>query len=206
MEEWRDIKGFEGKYMVSNLGNVKSLNYRHTGKEKILKAGNHGNGYLKVNLCKDGISKTCTIHRLVATAFCENPHGYKEVNHISEDKTDCRAENLEWCSRSYNNTYNGRAKKAGKKIAEKLRGRKQSEEAKKKRAEKMINNPKKSKPVIGINKVSGLIVEFPSAHEAERTLGIDNSHIIACCKGKYKSAGGYTWHYVESEEVCDEKK
>ena len=198
MEEWKDIEGYEGLYMVSNLGNVKSLNYRHTGKEKILKAGKNNCGYLYVSLCKENTKKTCTIHRLVAIAFCENSHGYKEVNHISEDKTDNRAENLEWCSRSYNMTYNGRAKK----VAEKLRGKKQTKEHIKKRVEK------KSKPVYGINKVSGLIVEFPSAKEAERTLGINNSHIIACCKGKrYKSAGGFYWHYAsDSEEVANEQE
>ena len=54
------------------------------------------------------------------------------------------------------------------------------------------------KPVIGINKVSGLIIEFPSTKEAERQTGISQSNISACCKGKrYKSAGGFLWFYAE---------
>ena len=115
-EIWKDIEGFEGLYKVSNLGNVKSLNYRRTGKERILKGRKDGNGYLLVNLSKNNIIKTHKIHRLVAAAFCENHHGYKEVNHINEDKADNRAENLEWCSRSYNMNYGTRAEKTYKPV------------------------------------------------------------------------------------------
>ena len=194
MEEWRDIKGYEGKYMVSNLGRFKSLNYRRTGKEKILEGYPDKDGYLYVNLCKDGKGKQCMIHRLVAMAFIPNPDNLPEVNHKDEDKTNNRVENLEWCSRLYNNTYNGRAKKVGKK----LRGRKQSEEHIKKRAEKT------SKPVYSIDKESGLITYWESIREAENCTGISKGNICDCLKGRQKSAGGYTWHYVESEEVCDE--
>lgn len=200
-EIWKPVRNYEGKYMVSNLGNVKSLNYNRTGEEGILRAGKRKDGYLYVNLCKEGIMKTYQIHRLVAESFLPNPNNLPCVNHKNELKADNRLENLEYCSYSYNNTYNGRAKKAGKKIAEKQRGRKQSEETKKKIGEKL------SKPVIAINKVSGLIVEFPSAMEAERTLGIAHSSIIKCCKGKLKSSGGYYWHYAdESEEVANEQE
>ena len=171
MEEWRDIKGFEGKYMVSNLGRVKSLNYRRTGKEKILKAFANNCGYLRVMLCKDGKSKLYLVHVLVAIAFCENPEGYTDVNHINEVKSDNRAENLEFCSRSYNNTYNNRAKK----VAEKT-----------------------SKPVFSINKKSGLIMWWKSASEASRQLDISQGSICNCCNGKrYKSVGGYIWFFAD---------
>ena len=170
MEEWKDIQGYEGLYQISNMGRVKSLNYRNTGKEGIMKLDKVKGGYLQLYLYKDGKRKHYLVHRLVATAFCENPEGYNEVNHINEDKADCRADNLEWCSSSYNNSYNDKGKKIGKKL---------------------------SKPVIGINKVSGLILEFPSSREAERQTGIGNSNIIKCCKGKANSAGGYVWYYTE---------
>ena len=168
MEEWRDIKGYEGKYMVSNLGRFKSLNYRRTGKEKILEGYPDKDGYLYVNLCKDGKGKQCMIHRLVAMAFIPNPDNLPEVNHKDENPKNNRVENLEWCSRQYNVDYS------------------------------------LSKAVIGIDKVSGLILEFPSTREAERQTGISKGNICDCLKGRQKSAGGYTWHYVESEEVCDE--
>ena len=180
MEEWRDIKGFEGKYMVSNMGRVKSLNYRRTGKEGIMKGVADGHGYLYVKLCKDGKDKKCWINRLVAQAFLENPNNLPEVNHKDEDKTNNCVENLEYCSKSYNINYGTRNKKAGKRISE-----------------KNTNNPKLSKPVIGINKVSGLILEFPSAMEAERCTGINNGNITKCCKGKVNSAGGHIWFYAD---------
>ena len=172
-EIWKDIEGYEGLYQISNMGNVKSLNYRRTGKEGILKGRKNSNGYLQVQLCQDGKAKKYLVHQLVATVFCENPEGYTEVNHINEDKADCRADNLEWCSRSYNMTYNGRAKK----VAE-----------------------KKSKAVMGIDCTTGLIVIFSSSHEASRQLGIAQSNITQCCKGKYKSMGGFYWYYADTEE------
>ena len=195
-EEWRPVVGYEGLYEVSNMGNVKSLKY---GKERILKAGKNSADYLQVHLCKDGKAKMYTVHKLVATAFCENPEGYTVVNHIDEDKTNNNADNLEWCSRSYNNTYNDRAKKIGKK----LRGRKHSEEHNKKVAEKLTNHPKTSKPIIGIDKVTGLILEFASVHEAERETGIDPSSIIKCCKGKRNSCGGFYWMYKNDNDDAE---
>ena len=175
-EIFKDIEGYEGLYQISNLGRVKSLNYRHTGKEKIIKVGKHKDGYLTVCLYKEGAKKYYTVHKLVGNAFLSNPHGFKEVNHIDEDKTNNCADNLEWCSRSYNCSYNGRAKKAGKKIAEKL-----------------------GKPVIAISKESGLIMEYESIREAERLTGVYHQNIIACCKGKYKSAGNFYWYYADTE-------
>ena len=182
-EIWKDIKGYEGKYMVSNLGRVKSLNYHRTGKEGILKGGDNGYGYLKVELCKEGKVNQPLVHVLVATAFLENPDNLPEVNHKDEDKTNNRVENLEWCSRLYNINYGTRSKRS---------------------AEKRRNDPKRSKPVIGIDKVSGLILEFPSTMEASRQTGIDQRRINDCLKGRKKSAKGFYWFYVESEEVCDE--
>ena len=178
-EEYRDIKGWEGLYQVSNLGNVKSLertirNGRGYYKipERILKAGTNKQGYLQVHLYREGKRKSCRIHRLVADAFLENPNNLPEVNHKDEDKENNKAENLEWCSHSYNSSYNDRAKKIGKKI---------------------------SKPVYSINKESGLITYWESAKVAGRILGIDSSHITRCCKGKMKSIGGFYWMYAEEE-------
>ena len=62
------------------------------------------------------------------------------------------------------------------------------------------------KAVIGISKVSGLILEFPSTREASRQTDISHSNICACLKGRQKSAGGFYWQYVDSEEVCDEQE
>lgn len=115
IEIWKDIDGYEG-YQVSNLGNVKSLNYGRTGKEKILQPSIKKNGYLMVKLWKDGKLKQYLIHRLVAKAFIPNPNGYPCVNHKNELKTDNRATNLELVSHSFNANYGTR----NKRIAEKL--------------------------------------------------------------------------------------
>lgn len=171
-EEWRPVVGYEGLYEVSNMGRVKSLErvkWNNGGyckvSERILKPCDDGHGYLKARLFKDGKRKNCYVHRLVATAFCENPMGYTEVNHINEDKSDNRADNLEWCSRQYNVEYS------------------------------------KAKAIIGINKISGLILEFPSLNEASRQLGIAHSSIIKCCKGKLKSCGGFYWMYANDADA-----
>lgn len=115
-EIFKDITGFNGNYQVSNLGNVKSLNYHRTGKEMLLSPGVSTSGYLMVILCKDGKMESHNIHRLVAEAFLPNPNGYPCINHRNECKQDNSVDNLEWCSYKYNNTYNDRHLKTAKSI------------------------------------------------------------------------------------------
>lgn len=97
MEEFRDIPGYEGLYQVSNLGNVKSLNYNRTCKEKNLKTRIDGNGYYQVGFCKNGEVKTFKVHKLVAMTFLNHkPCGHKLViDHLNDIKTDNRLENLQ---------------------------------------------------------------------------------------------------------------
>ena len=102
VEIWKDIDGYEGLYQVSNLGRVKSLNYNHTGKERIRSSSKSSSGYCQIVLSKDGKKKIHLIHRLVAMAFVD---GYEEglvVNHIDEDKNNNVYTNLEWCTQKEN--------------------------------------------------------------------------------------------------------
>jgi len=99
-EIWKDIKGYEGLYQVSNLGNIKSLRFN---KEKILKGGLSGTGYLTVNLFNYGKPKSHTIHRLVANNFLSDEK--EQVNHIDGDKTNNRLTNLEFCTRIGNSEH-----------------------------------------------------------------------------------------------------
>lgn len=103
MEEiWKDIKGYEGLYQVSNFGRVRSIKF---GKERILKHSKTQNGYLQVILYDNGRPRCFFVHRLVAEAFIPNPNNLTEVNHKDECKTNNRVNNLEWCDRQYNAEY-----------------------------------------------------------------------------------------------------
>ena len=105
MEVWRDIKDFEGLYQVSNLGRVKSLNYRRTSKEQVLKPRPAKSGYVEAALYKNSKCKYIQTHRLVATAFCENPNNNPQVNHKDGNKQNNKANNLEWCTPSENQRH-----------------------------------------------------------------------------------------------------
>ena len=225
MEEWRPVVGYEGLYEVSNMGRVKSVErivrcnrgYR-TVSERILKGNKNIDGYLQVELCQDGKMKPCTIHRLVAQAFLDNSEGYKEINHKDEDKTNNCVENLEWCDRLYNANYGTRNERVAEKLrgrklseetirkmSEKHRGRKHSEEAIKKMSEKQRNNSRTSKPVYSVDKVTGEIKEYPSAKEAERCTGIYHGSIIRCCRGERNSAGNFYWYYTDADNDTTEE-
>lgn len=101
MEEiWKEIKDFEGRYMISNYGNVKSLTRNGTlgGAIKIVEK----HSYLRVRLWKNKVVRTLFVHRLVAQAFIPNPLNKPQINHIDGNKKNNCADNLEWCSASEN--------------------------------------------------------------------------------------------------------
>lgn len=112
-EIWKNILGYEGYYMVSNTGKIKSLSRKvsHsfsgtiTMKERIMKPKRNKNGYMEVNLIKDSKRKTFKVHRLVAINFLDNNYNKKEVNHIDGDKTNNLINNLEWVTPSENQIH-----------------------------------------------------------------------------------------------------
>lgn len=170
-EIWRDIKGYEQLYQISNLGNVKSLNYNKTSKEKILKPNNI-KGYLIVGLYKNGKRKFYHVHRLVTEAFLPNPNNKPCIDHINADRTDNRVENLRWVTHKENNDNPITKNKHFKKLKENF-----------------------SKPIIQFSKDGEFIRKWNSAMDVHRELGINQNCICQCCKGKYKTAGGYIWRY-----------
>lgn len=114
MERWADIKGYEGLYIVSDQGNIKSLPRdvlytRANGKKhytavkgKIMTPHDNGNGYQYITLRKNTVKKNHYVHRLVAEAFCDHPDGCNYVDHINNVKSDNRAENLQWLTQKAN--------------------------------------------------------------------------------------------------------
>ena len=111
MELWKDIKGYEGIYQISNLGKVYSLKSK-----KFLKSQFNNKGYVTIDLYKGGKGKRFFVHRLVAQAFLSNPNNYKEINHKDEDKTNNSAYNLEFCDHKYNSSYGTKCERTAEKI------------------------------------------------------------------------------------------
>lgn len=180
MEEWKDIKGYEGLYQVSTLGRVRSLHKQKGITERILKPGIGTSGYLRVVLSKNGVVCDKDIHRLVAQAFIPNLDDMPFVNHKDEVKTHNNVENLEWCTPKYNVNYGA----CRKRISESHKGKHLSAEV----IEKI--SCKKMKKVICVE--TGEI--FDSIKSAEET-----THTTTICnalKGRIKTAGGYHWRYA----------
>ena len=191
IEIWKtaiyDGEIYEGLYKVSNLGKILSLNYNHTGKTGLMNPGTDKDGYFKVGLSKNGKTKTCRVHRLVAETFLPNPEGKPEINHkIEGDKgkkinvvifnEDGSVNNekttIEWVTRKENNDYGTRTE----------------------RMAKTMTNGKLSKPVLQLSLTGELIREYPSAAECGRN-GFNKGHVAACCRGEEKTHKGFRWMY-----------
>lgn len=184
-EIWKDIKGFEGYYQISNLGNVKSLGiynknqykYEHLKNKRI-----SNKGYYYVAVSYKSKFKILTIHRLVAQAFIPNPFNKPCVNHIDGNKLNNSLDNLEWVTYSENTKHaweNGLF----------------SEEGLKKRGAKIGKASKLrcSKPIYQLDMNGNIIREFNSITDAYLETGINN--IGAVARGVRNKAGGYKWQF-----------
>ena len=199
-EVWKDVKGYEGLYKVSNLGRVKALERKITysnGAEHIYpeKIKNQVNscGYLAVSLCKDGKPKQIKVHRLVAEAFLPNDNNLPQVNHKDEDKHNNNVENLEWCSAKYNCGYGSRIKRITESTDySKMVAHQNYKENGKKSSEKM------SYPVEQYSLDGKLVRRWKSAREVQKELGWDRSYIAKCCRGVAETSHGFKWKYANN--------
>lgn len=208
-EEWKDVIGYEGRYLVSNYGRIKSLDitlHKCNGrselrKGRIVKLNLSIHGYPQY-LFSNGTSKRklMRIHRVVAEAFIPNPDNKPCIDHINTIKTDNRVENLRWVTRSENNRNPitmTKYRKKGEyhhsemtkiKIGKAFKGRKASLSTR-------LKMRGKGFPVLQFTKSGHLINEYRSSYYAQEATGIARQHIIACCGYKRKSAGGFNWRY-----------
>lgn len=190
-EIWKDIPEYEGLYQVSNWGRVKSLNYKHSGKEGILKPDKKKNGYLYVNFLKNGEVKNFYIHKLVCLTFLENPLNLPQVNHKDENKENNFVDNLEWVSPKENINYGT----ANERRSKSHKGKKLLEETKRKLSE--ANKGKGVKPILQFTLEGIFIREWDSVTTASKELNISKGNITLCCQGKRNKCSGYIWRYKE---------
>lgn len=174
-EQWRPVEGYEELYAVSNFGRVKSLNYNHTGVEKIMKPVKDKDGYLAVNIYRNGQRKMLKVHRLVAIAFIPNQNNLPQVNHKDEDKTNNCASNLEFCNCKYNNIYGTRMEKVTSALSKAVEASKYPD-------------------------FRTIELRFASTAEAERN-GYFSSAVSTCCRGCYSANRrnfykGLFWRYA----------
>lgn len=129
-------------------------------------------GYYKITLSKNNIRKNYYIHDLVAKHFVLNFNDNNVVNHIDGNKQNNKVNNLEWVTSAENTKH---------------------------AFDNKLIQPRK-KRVIQLDAQNNIIKTWDSIREATKSLNINGTLIIRCCKNKGKTAGGYRWQYVEGEE------
>ena len=167
-EEWKDVVGFEGKYQVSNKGNVRTF---QRDRCMPLKKKNTL-GYMTVMLWDNKVRKDAKVHRLVAEAFIPNPDNLPIINHKDENPSNNCVENLEWCTQQYNITY-GTA------------------------MQKRIKSNPRVKPVVMLNTNEEFEMEFESSAEAARYIGGNGSNVWAVCNKRAETYKGKVFMYKD---------
>lgn len=188
-EEWKDIKGYEGIYQISNIGNVKALNFgspthKQRRGERLLKKITSSTGYFVVTLYKERIGIQHFIHRLVADNFIPNPFNYPVVDHINTNTKDNRVENLRWVTVKGNVNNPISAKRRYEAVCNSLKG-------------KFGIESLKHKAVAQFSKDGKYIKTWGCMSDAWRYYGLDSGCITKVCQGKQKTAGGFIWRYAE---------
>lgn len=187
-EEWRSVIGWEELYEASNMGRIRSLNYKSSGKTKVLRPSTNPSGYDIVVLQNNGYKTTKTVHRIVYEAFNGHiPEGL-EVNHINECKTDNRIENLNLMTREENLRYGTGIERR----ASKIRGIKRSEETKRR-----MSLASSKKPILQFTREGEFIREWMSQKEAYTTYNFHSFKMWQALTGKCQTAGGFIWKYKE---------
>ncbi len=185
-EIWKPIKGYEGRYEISNLGNV----YSNLSNKCL--AISLGDRYYKVTISNDKGPKTKTVHRLVAEAFIPNPNKYPQVNHIDGNRANNCASNLEWCTQLYNNRHATRLNLGN--IVEK---RKDSLRIGRKNA----RHKRDYVLVILIKKNTSKVYTFSNCSDATKFLKSERSAVMHCIEGYQNYVKGYKAYGFKNKDL-----
>jgi hypothetical protein len=183
----KPILGYEGLYSVGDNGEV----FSHKS-GRVMRPGKSRDGYMSVELFKNGKGWRALVHRLVASAFLPNYNNLPQVNHKNENKADNRVSNLEWCTARYNMNYGARTQKQLLKVNYSTEQRK---------ALARTNGKMACKPVLQYDRNGARIARYESVRSARDVLGINPAHISETCRGKRKSAGGFLWTYERRSDL-----
>ena len=182
-EVWKPIKGYEGKYEISNLGGVRN---RKRGNK--LLPYRDGRNHLKVGLHHDGKQKHVFVHRLIYEAFVgEIPDGYV-IHHIDHNQFNNCVDNLKLMSRSEHMSLHRKGKTLPNHNTEKMRiAAKRACQATK-------------KPVAQYSLDGELIGVYESISEAHRKTGVGITGISRCCLKKVRKSGNYYWEFRKKHD------
>lgn len=206
-EEWRDVVGYEGYYMVSNMGRIATLSHTvdfisiYDGVEvkKTFKAkqclrklhqGKHG--YMECTLRDSKRTRLMKVHRIVAEAFIPNPQSLPSVNHKDEDKTNNKVENLEWCTCLYNANYGTRNKRLKTSLSNAHKNG-------------LYENTYKvgRKPIVGISLLDGTTIKFERSADLHEQ-GFERHLVSKCCRNLRKDYKGYKWMFLSDYEALNQ--
>lgn len=179
-EIWKTavVDGVENpRYKVSSHGRIICLNWCRTGKPRLCRLTKMRDGYLRVEI--DCVPKS--VHRIVAETFIPNPEGKPCVDHVDTNRKNNCVDNLRWCTQKENSNnplskkhYSDNAAMLGKFGAE----------------------HNSSISIVQLTKDGKFIKKWTCSYEVQRELGINQSAITKCCRGKQKTAGGFRWMYA----------